>query len=160
MRRVGVALTALAALVGVVVLIGGAMGLFSGKRPDNLGVREGRLSPCKPTPNCVASQADKADAAHYIEPLKFSGSADEAWTALQHVLGGRPRVTMVTARPGYLYAEFTSKLMGFVDDVEFLLEGAGAMQVRSASRLGKGDLGVNRARIEAIRALLDAELGR
>lgn len=50
--------------------------------------------------------------------------------------------------------------MGFVDDVEFLLEAAGAIQVRSASRLGKGDLGVNRARIEAIRALLDAELGR
>ena len=64
------------------------------------------------------------------------------------------------ARPGYLYAEFTSRLMGFVDDVEFLLEAAGAIQVRSASRLGKGDLGVNRARIEAIRALLDAELGR
>jgi uncharacterized protein (DUF1499 family) len=136
------------------------MGLFSGKRPDNLGVREGRLSPCKPTRNCVASQADKADAAHYIEPLKYSGPPDKGWTALQRVLGGMPRVTIVSARPGYLYAEFTSKLMGYVDDVEFLLDPAGAIHVRSASRLGSGDMGVNRARIEAIRELLDAELRR
>ena len=135
-------------------------GLFSGKRPDNLGVREGRLSPCKPTPNCVASQADKADAAHYIDPLTFSAPADKAWMALRRVLGGMPRVTIVTARPGYLYAEFTSRFMGYVDDVEFLLDPAGAIQVRSASRLGGGDLGVNRARIEAIRARLDAEVGR
>lgn len=136
------------------------MGLFSGKRPDNLGVREGRLSPCKPTPNCVASQADKADAAHYIEPLKFSGPADKAWPALQRVLGGMQRMTIVSAGPGYLYAEFTSKLMGYIDDVEFLLDPAGAIHVRSASRLGSGDMGVNRARIEAIRTRLDAELRR
>jgi uncharacterized protein (DUF1499 family) len=136
------------------------MGLFSGKRPDNLGVREGRLSPCKPTPNCVASQADKADAVHYIEPLKWSGPADEGWTALQRVLGGMPRVTIVSVRPGYLYAEFTSRLMGYVDDVEFLLDPAGAIHVRSASRLGRGDLGANRARIEAIRQRLAAEMTR
>jgi len=143
-----------------VVLIGGAMGVFSGKRPDNLGVRDGRLSPCKPTPNCVASQADKADAVHYIEPLTFPGPADRAWAALLHVLGGLPRVTVVSHRPGYLYAEFTSRLMGYVDDVEFLLDPGGAIHVRSASRLGSGDMGVNRARIDAIRVRLNTELRR
>lgn len=132
------------------------MGLFSGTRPDNLGVREGRLAPPKRSPNNVNSQTDRqADAGHYIEPLRYSGDAGQAWAALRRIVEGMRRVKVVTAEPNYLYAEFTSKLMGFVDDTEFYLdEKAGAIQVRSASRLGWGDHGVNRQRIEYIRAKL------
>jgi len=132
------------------------MGLLSGTRPDNLGVRDGRLAPPKPTPNNVNSQTDRiADARHYIEPLRYSGDAQQAWAALRRVVDGMPRVNVVKAEPDYMYAEFTSKLMGFVDDTEFYLdEKAGVIHVRSASRLGRGDHDVNRGRIEYIRAKL------
>jgi len=132
------------------------MGLFSGTRPDTLGVRDGRLAPPKRTPNNVNSQIDRnADAQHYVEPLRYSGDSGKAWAALRRVVDGMPRVKIIRAEPNYLYAEFTSKLMGFVDDTEFYLdEKAGVIQVRSASRLGRGDYGVNRERIETIRAQL------
>ena len=132
------------------------MGIFSGTRPDNLGVHDGRLAPPKRTPNNVNSQIDKnADARHYIEPLRYPGDARQAWAALRRIVEAMPRVHMVKAEPDYIYAEFTSKLMGFVDDTEFYLDQkAGVIQVRSASRLGHGDRGVNRGRIEYIRAKL------
>ena len=132
------------------------MGLFSGTRPDNLGVHDARLAPPKRTPNNVNSQIDKnADPQHYIEPLRYTGDAKQAWAALRRVVDGMQRVKVISTDANYLYAEFTSKLMGFVDDVEFYLdEKAGVIQVRSASRLGRGDVGVNRERIESIRAKL------
>ncbi len=135
------------------------MGLFSGQRPDNLGVREGRLAPCKTTPNCVSSQADPTDAGHHIAPLAFAGAPEAAWAALLAELRARGEAAVVTEKPGYLHAEFTSRLLAYVDDVEFLLEDKAALiQVRSASRLGSSDFGVNRKRIESIRAALAARL--
>jgi uncharacterized protein (DUF1499 family) len=135
------------------------MGLFSGTRPDNLGVHDGHLAPPKRTPNNVNSQTDRhADAQHYIEPLRYSGEPGKAWAALRRVVDGMPRVKIISSEPNYLYAEFTSRLMGFVDDTEFYLDGkAGVIQVRSASRLGRRDFDVNRARIETIRAQLARE---
>lgn len=132
------------------------MGLFSGTRPDNLGVQDGRLAPPKPTPNNVNSQVDKnADAAHWIDPLRYRGDARKAWETLRVIVSGMQRVKVVKLESNYIYAEFTTRLMGFVDDTEFYLdEKAGVIQVRSASRLGNGDLGVNRERIESIRAML------
>ena len=131
-------------------------GPFSGTRPDNLGVHGGRLAPPKPTPNNVSSQIDKnADAEHFIEPLRYGGDARQAWAALRRIVDGMQRVKVVKSEPDYLYAEFTSRLMGFVDDTEFYLdEKAGTIHVRSASRLGRGDHGVNRERVEFIRAQL------
>jgi uncharacterized protein (DUF1499 family) len=132
------------------------MGLFSGTRPDNLGVRDGRLAPPKRTPNNVNSQVDRnADPGHYVEPLRYRGDARKAWETLRSIVSGMQRVTVLASEPNYIYAEFSSKLMGYVDDVEFYLdEKAGVIHARSASRLGYGDHGVNRARIEAIRAKL------
>ena len=132
------------------------MGLFSGTRPDNLGVREGRLAPPKRTPNNVNSQIDRnADTEHYIEPLRYRGDARKAWETLQNIVSGMQRAKVVKSEPSYLYAEFSSKLMGYVDDTEFYLdEKAGVIQVRSASRLGRSDFGVNRERIESMRAKL------
>jgi uncharacterized protein (DUF1499 family) len=147
---------ALFALIALIVVVGAPMGLFSGTRPDNLGVRDGRLADPKRTPNNVSSQADRnADAAHYIEPLRIGGDPRRAWTALGQVIEGMPRARVVTSAPDYLYAEFSSRLMGFVDDAEFFLDAkAGVIQVRSASRLGRSDFGVNRDRIESVRAKL------
>ena len=130
------------------------MGLFSGSRPENLGAMDGRLAPCKRTPNCVSSQADAhQDPGHYIAPIRITGPARGVWAALKALLRSAPRVSLVADKENYLYAEFASRTMGFVDDVEFLLdEKAGVIHVRSASRLGRSDFGVNRDRIETIRS--------
>ena len=133
------------------------MGLFSGRRPDNLGAVRGRLAPCRPTPNCVGSQSDPGDGTHYIEPLRFAGPAARAWAVLKVTVQGMEGARVISEDEHYVYAEFTSRLMGYVDDVEFLLdEKAGLIHVRSASRLGVRDFGVNRDRIEAIRARIAA----
>jgi uncharacterized protein (DUF1499 family) len=125
-------------------------GLFSGTRPDNLGVHEQKLAPCPDKPNCVNSQA--SDSRHAIAPLAFTGAPDAAMKTLAEVIAGTPRTTVVTRAPDYLYVEFASKVMGFVDDVEFALDRqAKSIHVRSASRLGHGDFGVNRERIETLR---------
>ncbi len=153
-RFLGVAV----ALLAIAVLAAGWSGLFAGTRPADLGVRDGRLAPCPPTPNCAASQADPADAEHYVAPIRFHGDAQRAWVVLVDAVRGSGRAAIVAERPGYLHAEFTSRMLGFVDDVEFELDtGTRRIHVRSASRLGRSDFGVNRARIEAIRAKVAAE---
>ncbi len=132
------------------------MGLFSGSRPDNLGAVNGLLARCKASPNCVSSQIEqRADPGHYIKPLQGGSDPLLTWAALKRLLAETPRVNVVSDQDGYLYAEFSTSLMGFVDDVEFLQAGD-IIHVRSASRLGRSDFGVNRARIEAIRSKLAA----
>ena len=121
--------------------------MFDWRRPTNLGVKDGRLAPCRRTPNCVCSQADPADREHYIAPL--AGSIADVLKAVQSM----PRTRVVQSSASYLYAEFRSRLLGYVDDVEFFFDGK-EVQVRSASRLGRRDFGVNRARIEEIRRLI------
>jgi uncharacterized protein (DUF1499 family) len=156
-RRAIAILVAVAAIVVAGVLGGCAMGLFAGRPPTNLGAKDGRLAPCPSSPNCVASQADPADATHYVAPIAFKGDARAAWRALREAVATSARAKIVTERDGYLRAEFASKVMGFVDDVEFLLDpGARVIHARSASRLGYRDFGVNRARIEALRASVAA----
>lgn len=125
--------------------------MLSWRRPDNLGVKDGRLAPCKRSPNCVSSQADPADREHYIAPIPFKGSALELRKAVESM----PRSTVVKEEGNYLYAEFRSRLLGYVDDVEFFYDDkAGLVHVRSASRLGRRDFGVNRKRVEALRRIL------
>jgi uncharacterized protein (DUF1499 family) len=126
---------------------------FSGSRPTNLGVKDGKLAACPSSPNCVSSQAPTSDAEHHIAPLSYSGTPTEAIARLKSIITAMPRTKIIAESDNYLYVEFTSALMGFVDDVEFFVDpAAGAVQVRSASRLGQSDLGVNRKRVEEIRA--------
>jgi uncharacterized protein (DUF1499 family) len=129
---------------------------FSGQPPTNLGVKEGRLTACPDTPNCVCSQAASTDAEHYIAPIAYKSAAGEAMAKLKSVIESMERTKIISETGDYLYAEFATALMGYVDDVEFYLDPStpGQFQVRSASRLGKSDLGVNRKRIEAIRTKL------
>jgi uncharacterized protein (DUF1499 family) len=121
---------------------------FSGKRPTNLGVKDGKLAACPSSPNCVNSQSQ--DSKSKIAPLPLVAIAD-----LKKVIESMERTTIIEQTDNYLYAEFKSKLMGYVDDVEFYRDSqANVTHVRSASRLGQSDLGINRKRIEAIRAKL------
>ena len=123
--------------------------MFSWKRPDNLGVRDGRLAPCKRSPNCVSSQADPSDREHYIAPIRGSIAAARV------VVSSFPRTTIVEEKRNYLYAEFRTRLLRYVDDVEFYFDGQ-VLQVRSCSRLGRRDFGVNRKRVEALRSLIES----
>jgi len=121
----------------------------AGERPASLGVTAGQLGTCPDSPNCVSS-AETRDS-HRIAPLNATlAQVRTAVTAM-------PGAQIISEQDQYLYAEFTSRLLGFVDDVEFLAEpAAGVVHVRSASRLGHSDLGVNRERIEALRSAIDA----
>ena len=121
---------------------------FAGKRPDNLGVKDGQLAPCPGTPNCVSTQSQDPKAK--IAPLAKVSIAE-----LKKVIESMERTTIIEETDNYLYAEFKSQLMGYVDDVEFYLDpNENVIHVRSASRLGKSDLGVNRKRVETIREKL------
>jgi uncharacterized protein (DUF1499 family) len=115
-----------------------------------IGVVDGRLQPCPGSPNCVCSQP--SDASHHVAPLPLDGDPTGAIPKLRQLVASMPRTRIVTTTAAYLHAEFRSWLLGFVDDVEFLVDAdAGVVHVRSASRTGYSDLGVNRRRVETIR---------
>jgi len=153
--------TALYILAGILVLalVLVQMGALGGSRPADLGVSQGRLKPPSPTPNSVSSQAglypDHPQREYaQIPPLPLrGGSAAASMQALATVLAAMPGITVVEQRPDYLYAQATTRWLKFTDDIEFWFDPArSAIELRSASRLGGKDLGVNRQRIEAIRA--------
>jgi uncharacterized protein (DUF1499 family) len=148
---------------GVLIPFLAALGLMGcgGRMPDDLGAEQGRLRDCPSSPNCVSSAASPADDVHAIAALRVVDAVgtEAAWAALVEELEARPRVEIVTREPDYLHAVFTTRLMRYRDDVEFLRdEGASQIDVRSASRVGYGDMGSNRARIESLRTAL-AEAG-
>ena len=164
MKTSNVLMTIAITLVVLVLLVVGAarLGLLSGSAPANLGLRDGKFKPPSKTPNSVSSQADqwpdhpqRAEAA--IAPLALKGDGPATIARLAQIVEGMDGAQIVERRPDYLYVQFATRLMRFVDDAEFWFDPvAGAIQVRSASRVGRNDLGVNRARIEAIRARLAA----
>lgn len=143
------ALPALASL-GLACWIGIAC---AGTRPPGVGRPGVGLADCPSTPNCVSSRATEAERG--IDPLELAIPPDEAWPAIHEALSRTKRTRIVTEAEGYLYAECRSALFGFVDDLELELRPDGrTVDVRSASRLGRSDLGVNRARVERLRAAL------
>ena len=158
LKRVLVVLMSLVAVavmsIAILIAIPGEKTMFAGKRPANIGIQSGKLAACPSSPNCVSSFSQ--DAEHQIEPLAYTSSPAEAMAKLKEAIESLGKTKIITATDNYLYAEFTSALMGFVDDVEFLEDnGAKVIHVRSASRLGQSDLGANRKRIEAIRVKLN-----
>lgn len=163
MRR-AVLWIALALLVGLPMLLlaAGQAGLLAGRPPQGLGVQDGRLKAPRTTPNNVHSQADAFGPAYAharIEPLPWLGSdgGDGATTLtrLRALVEATPGARVIEARADYLRVEYTTRRLKFVDDAEFWADpSARVLQVRSASRLGRGDHGVNRARIEDLRRRL------
>lgn len=116
----------------------------------------GHLRLCPATPNCVSSEAYPADAQHWIAPFQppaGQGMPNDALVRLRTLVAGMPRSIIVGGGPTWFTATFSSRFWGFVDDVELRVDrAAGVVHVRSASRTGQSDLGVNRERVEAIRA--------
>lgn len=122
----------------------------AGEPPQNIGVQNGRLAPCPESPNCVSSF--ESDETHSIQAL--SANLEQ----IEEVLLELDEANIVDAGDNYLYAEFTSRIMGYIDDVEFLYDrNSGLTHVRSASRLGYSDLGANRKRIESIRNAISSD---
>jgi uncharacterized protein (DUF1499 family) len=145
--------------VAVLLLLAGQLGLLSGRAPQGLGVRDGKLKPPSRTPNSVCSQAahwpDRLLDYAQIAPIALHGDGPATIGKLKSVIEAMPGARVVETKPDYLYAQFTTKLMKYVDDAEFWFDPAAqVVQVRSASRVGRKDFGVNRARIEAIRRRL------
>jgi uncharacterized protein (DUF1499 family) len=131
------------------------MPIFSctGTRPTNLGVHDARLAPCPSSPNCVSS--DDSDPTHRIPPFRLAVPVAEGWRAARAAVLGLPRAKVITETDNYLHAECSSAFFGFVDDLELHLRSSqGLIAIRSAARLGYSDLGVNRKRVEQLRALL------
>ena len=119
--------------------------------PDNLGLKNQLLSPCPGTPNCVSSQEKNSQ--HHIQPITFDGSLKLAKERLHRVLNSMRGTRIITQDVVYWHVEFTTKLLRFIDDVEFYLDGSQSrIHLRSASRQGYWDLGVNRRRVETIRS--------
>ena len=111
-----------------------------------------RLQPCPSSPNCVCSDATDS---HGIEPLAIAGDPQLMWQRLQDYLAQQRGFTIKQVDDHYLRVEAKTRLLRFVDDVEFELRtGDGVIAVRSASRVGYSDLGANRRRIEKIRKAL------
>src|SRR5262245_36372974 len=117
------------------------------------------LSACPSSPNCVSTQVSPEDAHHSIVPYRYRKSQAEAKEALKATIAGLPRTKLIEEDKIYLHYEFTSLLLRFVDDVEFLFDDeTKTIHFRSASRIGYGDLGVNRRRMEDIRSRLEGKL--
>ena len=152
---------ALLALVAS-ALAAGQLGLLHGRAPADLGVKQGKLKGLPSTPNSVSSQADlypdhPQRKYSSIAPLALRGDGPTTVTKLKGVVQGMPGAKLIRSAPDYLYVQYTTPLLKYVDDVEFWFNPAtSVVEVRSASRLGESDLGANRKRIEGVRAALAA----
>ena len=134
-----------------IVLLSAVVFGCSASRPAHPGMTDGKLQPCPDSPNCVSSQSP--DKKHFIEPIRYEGTQQQAKERLIAVIQGMKRSKIVTVTDQYIHAEFTSAFFRFVDDVEFYFDDVSkTLHVRSASRIGHSDFGVNRKRIEELRS--------
>ena len=135
------------------ILLTGCTGVI-----PKLGIENDQLTQCPTTPNCVNSQAK--DKKHYIEPILTTGTPLEVKNHILKILNESKSSKIIVTEDNYIRAEFTSKVFHFVDDVEFYFPDTKSKEmtihVRSASRVGHSDLGVNRKRIEQIRSKFKA----
>lgn len=147
-RRITSPVIAIAIAAAITASLAGC----SGTIPDTLGVTGGKLPPCPDKPNCVVSH--NYDETHHIAPLVYSGELSDAYSELLADIEKMPGSAIITKNERYIHAEFTSSLMRYVDDVEFYFDTENKqIELRSASRLGHSDMGVNRERIEALREI-------
>ena len=146
--------------LAVALLVAGRAGMLRGAVPTDLGLKNGRLKAPADSPNSVSSQA-ALHASHPfrayadIAPLAYPGDGAAAFARAVAIVKAMPGTTVVEENPGYAYAQCQTRWLKFTDDLELALdESARVIHVRSASRIGRGDLGVNRKRVEAIRAAM------
>ncbi|NEQ50301.1 MAG: DUF1499 domain-containing protein [Leptolyngbya sp. SIO3F4] len=138
-----------------VAVLPGLKGVFTGTPPADIGIHEDQLIDCPTSPNCVSSAAK--DDEHYIAPIEYTAEQDAVRDKLVAILNNQPRTEIIEQTDDYILVEFTSRLMGFVDDAEFyFLPDGHSIAMRSAARLGESDLGVNRRRLEQFRLALQS----
>ena len=153
-------LVILIVVAAVALVAAGRLGYLRGTPPTDLGVKDGRLKPPSDTENSVSSQASlypDHPQLHYAQsaPFELQGDGPATIAKIKAVVEAMPGAAVVESRPDYLYAQFTTKVLQFVDDTEFWYDPANqAVQVRSASRIGRRDMGVNRTRVETVRAAM------
>ena len=143
------------------VVVGAVAWRMAGARAPapNLGVEQGRLQPCPDAPNCVSSQAHPHDQDHYLPPLAFAGDPERVAETIDEVVLGRPLTERAERDGRYLRYAFQTYLMRFTDDVEFWIDDARQeIHFRSASRVGRDDLGTNRTRMRSVLAELEERL--
>lgn len=144
-------------LIGIFICIAACLTMVSGCSRTPVTGFDGAagLGPCPGSPNCVSSQEE--DEAHRIAPLTYEGSREAAFERLRTLVSEIDNARIISEKSYYLHAEFKSRWFKFIDDVEFWFpeteDGNGIIHMRSASRLGYSDLGVNRKRMEEIRGL-------
>ena len=147
---------ALGALVLIPPAVLAALSIVS--RKPQTGLRAGKLRACPDSPNCVVSESDQRPSMR-VEPIAFAGGAEPAMGLLARVVE-RSGGTVREESAGYLWATFTSRVFRFVDDVEFRVDAARhVIHIRSASRAGYSDFGVNRKRVEALREAFENAKG-
>jgi uncharacterized protein (DUF1499 family) len=148
--------------LAIALLIAGQAGMLRGRAPTDLGLKNGQLKPPTDNPNSVSSQASLHPNHPFrayadIAPLTYTGDGAAAFARAVAIVKAMPGTTVVEEKAGYLYAQCQTRWLKFTDDLELSLDqSARVIHVRSASRLGKSDLGVNRNRVEAIRAAMAA----
>lgn len=148
--------------LAVLALAAGQLGWLQGTPPVDLGVHDGKLKPPSTTENSVSSQValyPDHPQRHYsdIAPLAVQGNGPATLARIKVIVAGMAGASVVRSDADYLYVQFTTRVMKFVDDVEFWFDPVNnVIQLRSASRVGRGDLGVNRRRVETIRSALAA----
>jgi len=134
----------------IILLFGSILSSCSDEKLPLVGIRESRLTPCPDRPNCVSSQG--SDSAYTVEPLNYDSEAEKIIADLKVVVGSMKGATIVSESAAYLHVEFQSDVFRFIDDVEFMVDDmAKVVHVRSASRVGYYDFGINRKRLEKIR---------
>jgi uncharacterized protein (DUF1499 family) len=139
-----------ARLVGPIAWLVLVLSACGGTRPQDVGEVAGRLRACPDSPNCVSS--DASDEEHGIAPIEILGPPEIAFDAARRIVSAWPRTEIVSDGPLMMHVECTSAIMRFVDDLELVLRPPrGEIAVRSASRVGYSDMGVNRRRVEKLR---------
>ena len=123
---------------------------FTAAQPDNLGVVDGKLAKCPPTPNCVSTQSELESQA--MDPIQYVGSSTKLLKKIKTIIDSKfSRATIVKESNVYLRYEFKSLIFRFIDDVEFMVDDEkSVVHFRSASRVGHSDLGANRKRMNKI----------
>lgn len=138
-------------LILAIVVLFGTRSYLSRSSPPTLDLVQGKLRPCPSSPNCVSSEG--ADGDHAIDPLPYRGDRVGSERALNAALATLPRTTIQRRQGDYWHAMQVSGLFRFIDDIEVRFDDASQqIQLRSGSRVGYSDLGVNRKRSEALRA--------
>lgn len=140
----------------VIVIVGFFIYVKLGnKMPEDLGVTDGLLKPCPTSPNCVSTQASPDDMVHYVEPIIYTGDRKATQLKIESSMLSKGRVRIVSSILGYVHFEVKSPFVGYIDDVElYFPEGDSVVHLRSASRVGYSDFGVNRERVRQITDLL------